>query len=40
MRYALFVCADESEELSEEEVQARWTAFMRFRRTWRLAGRL
>jgi len=30
MRYALFVCADESQELSEEEVQAQWRAFMSF----------
>ena len=30
MRYALFVCADESQELSEEEVEERWKAFMSF----------
>src|SRR5262245_7508394 len=30
MRYALFVCADEAEELTEKEVQERWHAFMRF----------
>jgi hypothetical protein len=30
MRYALFVCGDESKELSEEEVQERWHAFMAF----------
>ena len=32
MRYALFVCADESEELSEEAVQERWRAFMGFQK--------
>jgi hypothetical protein len=30
MRYALFVCGDEDQELSEAEVQTRWKAFMRF----------
>jgi len=30
MRYALFVCADETEELSEDVVQERLKAFMRF----------
>jgi len=30
MQYALFVCSDESQEISEEEVQARWRAFMSF----------
>jgi len=30
MRYALFVCADETDELGEEDVQERWKAFMRF----------
>jgi hypothetical protein len=40
MRYALFVCADESEELSEEEVQARWTAFMRFQEDMEARGAL
>jgi hypothetical protein len=30
MRYALFVCSDESQEISEEAVQARWKAFMSF----------
>jgi hypothetical protein len=30
MRYALFVCADETQALSEEDVQERWKAFMAF----------
>ena len=30
MRYALFVCADEAQELTEEQVQERWHGFMRF----------
>ena len=30
MRYALFVCSDESQELTEDEVQERWKAFMSF----------
>jgi hypothetical protein len=32
MRYALFVCADETQELSEEDVQERWKAFMAFQK--------
>jgi hypothetical protein len=30
MRYARFVCADETQELSEEEVQERYEAFRGF----------
>jgi hypothetical protein len=30
MRYALFVCSDESQEITEEQVQERWRAFMSF----------
>jgi integrase len=40
MRYALFVCADESEELTEEEVQERWKAFMRFQEDMEARGAL
>src|SRR5215475_15093091 len=40
MRYALFVCDDESEELSEEEVQERWQAFMRFQEDVEARGAL
>jgi hypothetical protein len=40
MRYALFVCADENEELSEEEVQERWKAFMRFQEDMEARGAL
>src|SRR6516162_8779585 len=32
MRYALFVCADETQALSEEDVQERWKAFMAFQK--------
>jgi hypothetical protein len=40
MRYALFVCADESEELSEDDVQERWKAFMRFQNDLEARGAL
>jgi hypothetical protein len=40
MRYALFVCADESEELTEEAVQERWKAFMRFQNDLEARGAL
>jgi hypothetical protein len=40
MRYALFVCSDESEELSEEEVQERWKAFMSFQEDMEARGAL
>jgi len=40
MRYALFVCADESQELSEQEVQERWHAFMSFQQDIEARGAL
>src|SRR5262249_2369795 len=40
MRYALFVCADEGEELTEKEVQERWHAFMRFQNDLEARGAL
>src|SRR5262245_23904094 len=40
MRYALFVCADESQELSEEEVQEQWKAFMRIQEDMEARGGL
>jgi hypothetical protein len=40
MRYALFVCADESREPSEEEVQEQWKAFMRFQNDLEARGSL
>src|SRR5262245_452840 len=40
MRYALFVCADESQELSEEEVQEQWKEFMRFQQDMEDRGAL
>ena len=40
MRYAMFVCADESQELTEEEVQERWKAFMRFQNDLEARGAL
>jgi hypothetical protein len=40
MRYALFVCADENEELSEEDVQERWRAFMSFQEDMEARGAL
>jgi hypothetical protein len=40
MRYALFVCADESEELSEEDVQERWRALMSFQEDMEARGAL
>jgi len=40
MRYALFVCADESQELGEEDVQERWKAFMRFQNDLEARGAL
>jgi hypothetical protein len=39
MQYALFVCADETQELSEEDVQERWKAFMRFQEDMETAAR-
>jgi hypothetical protein len=40
VRYALFVCADENEELSEAGVQERWKAFMRFQEDMEARGAL
>src|SRR5262245_22047768 len=40
MRYALFVCADESEELTEEVIQERLKAFMRFQQDMEGRGAL
>ena len=40
MRYALFVCADESQELTEKDVQERWKAFMRFQEDLEARGSL
>jgi hypothetical protein len=40
MRYAFLVCVDESEELSEEEVQERWKAFMSFQEDVEARGAL
>jgi hypothetical protein len=40
MRYALFVCSDETEELSEAVVQERWKAFMRFQQDMEARGAL
>jgi hypothetical protein len=40
MRYALFVCADETQELTEEEVQERWRAFMAFQEDLEARGAL
>jgi len=40
MRYALFVCTDESEELSEEDVQEHWKAFMSFQNDLEARGAL
>jgi hypothetical protein len=40
MRYALFVCGDESHELSEEEQQERLEKFMAFQTELETSGRL
>jgi len=40
MRYALFVCADETQELSEEQAQERLEAFMRFQNDLQSRGKL
>jgi hypothetical protein len=40
MRYALFVCTDETQELSEDEVQERYRAFMRFQEDMEARGAL
>jgi hypothetical protein len=40
MRYALFVCSDETAELSEAVVQERWKAFMRFQQDMEARGAL
>jgi len=40
MRYALFVCSDESAELSEEQVQERLEAFMSFQADLEERGKL
>lgn len=40
VRYALFVCADETQEVSEEAVQERWKAFMRFQNDLEARGAL
>ena len=40
MRFALFVCADENQELSEEDVQGRWQAFMRYQNDLEARGAL
>jgi hypothetical protein len=40
MRYALFVCADEDEELSEQQMQERLEAFMSFQADMEARGAL
>lgn len=40
MRYALFVCADETQELSEREVQERYEAFLGFQEDMEARGAL
>jgi hypothetical protein len=40
MRYALFVCADETDELSEQQQQERMEKFMAFQADLEASGRL
>lgn len=40
MRYALFVCADETDELSEQQQQERMEKFMAFQTDLEASGRL
>ena len=40
MRYALLVCIDEDTELSEEDVERRWTEFMGFQEEMEARGEL